>query len=169
MSEPLIVRYEHDHLRGWCVSTKRRGKPFTRYFSDRLGGRRKALQLARLFRDKLVAQLPRPTKVKRRYIRNTTGIIGGAGEGTQSIRQTTLRYVASWPKRDGTREGNLISWLYGESEAFQLAVKSRRGACVSLNLRALCIKSLQFRSTNATGQLHREWLSINLKNLAGVL
>jgi hypothetical protein len=64
MSDYLIQRYEHNNFKGWQVCTKRRGKRFTRYFSDRPQGKRKALRDARAFRDKLVARLPYPTKSK---------------------------------------------------------------------------------------------------------
>ncbi len=40
MSEWLIQRYEHNHFRGWQVATKRKGKRFMRYFSDRPYDRR---------------------------------------------------------------------------------------------------------------------------------
>jgi len=128
VSELLIVRYEHHHFHGWRVSAKRRGKRFTRYFSDRLGGRRKALQAARSFRDKLVTQLPPPTKIKRRDVRNTTGVIGVARvkEHSRSGKRF-VRYVASWPKRDGKRgKASFSVGYYGEDQAFKLAIKSRR-------------------------------------------
>ena len=75
--ENLIQRYEHNYS-GWVVTAKRRGRVFRRYFSDQPKGRSKALRAARGFRDKLVAQLPPPTKIKRTDVRNTTGVIGVA-------------------------------------------------------------------------------------------
>src|SRR5205085_11067027 len=78
MTERLIQRYEHNCFQGWVVSAKRKGKRFTRYFSDSRFGCRKAFRAARAFRDKLVSKLPAPTKIKRRYVRNTTGVIGVA-------------------------------------------------------------------------------------------
>jgi len=128
MSEPLIQRYEHNHFRGWCVTTKRRGKRFRRYFSDRLGGRWKALQVARSFRDKLVAQLPRPTKIKRRDVRNTTGIIGVARVKERTRKgKWFVRYVGSWPDQNGKRgKASFSVGFCGEAKAFRLAVRSRR-------------------------------------------
>ena len=35
----LIIRYEHHHFRGWMVATKRLGKRYVRYFSDKPQGR----------------------------------------------------------------------------------------------------------------------------------
>ena len=84
----LIRRYDDNYFRGWRVSTKRREKLFSRYFLDRPHGRVAALRAARTFRDKLVSQLPRPTKIKRKYVRNTTGVIGVAGaKGMHSTRE----------------------------------------------------------------------------------
>ena len=100
MNEHLIQRYEHNYFHGWVVTAKRKGKRFTRYFSDTPLGRRKAFRAARAFRDKLVSKLSPPTKIKRRYIRNTTGVIGVA-----RVKERTL---------------------YGEKEAFRLAVSCRR-------------------------------------------
>ena len=101
-SEWLIQRYEHNHFRGWVVSTKRKGKRYTRYFSDHPQGKRKALRNARAFRDKLIAALPIPTKIKRSYISNTTGVIGVSRtrEHTRS-GGLLIRYVAQWPQLNG--------------------------------------------------------------------
>ena len=67
---------------------KRRGKGFTRYFSDQPRGRATALRAAHSFQDKLVSQLPRPTEIKRKYVRNMTGVIGVAGaKGMHSTRE----------------------------------------------------------------------------------
>jgi hypothetical protein len=88
---------------GW-VTTKRRGKRFVGYFSECPHGRAAALRAARTFRDKLMSQLPPPTKVKRRDIRNTTGVIGVARvrEYTRSGKLLE-RYIVSWPKPSGKR------------------------------------------------------------------
>ena len=137
MTERLIQRYEHNYFGGWVVSIKRRGERFTRYFSDRPHGRSQALRAARVFRDKLVARLPRKTKIKRRYILNTTGVIGVARvkERTRSERPL-VRYVASWPDRNGKRGKATFSvGLYGEEEAFRLAVSCRRSGLRKLTRR----------------------------------
>ena len=102
--EYLIRRYNHNYFTGWVVSAKRRGKRFTRYFSDHPRGRLEALHAARAFRGKLVSKLPRPTKIKRSYVRNTTGVIGVARVKECTGRgKITVRYVASWPKPNGKR------------------------------------------------------------------
>src|SRR5215831_8088516 len=136
MSHYLVQRYEHNHFRGWMVSTKRQGKRIARYFSDRPHGRRAALRAARTFRNKLVARLPQPTKIKRSYVCNTTGIIGVARvkERTRSGKWF-VRYVAQWPRSDGTRCSASFSVnLYGEDDAFELAVYCRRKGLRELGL-----------------------------------
>src|SRR4030095_10543893 len=98
--EHLIGRYEHNYFRGWVVSAKRRGRRWARYFSDRPQGRAEALRRARAYRRELLEALPTPPKIKRRYVRNTTGVIGVARvkERTRS-GNWMLRYVATWPSR----------------------------------------------------------------------
>ena len=126
-SEHLIQRYEHNHS-GWVVTTRRRGKRFRRFFSDKPKGRRNALRAARAFKDKLVVQLPRPTKIKRTDIRNTTGVIGVARVKERTrIGRWFARYVAQWPDRSGKNGRATFSvGLYGEQEALRLAVAARR-------------------------------------------
>src|SRR5690349_19498220 len=129
MRDRLIQRYEHHGFTGWLVCATRRDRRFRRYFSDHPHGRKKALHAARVFRTKLVARLPAPTKVKRRYIRNTTGVIGVARvkERTRSGKWL-VRYVAQWPTSGGGNSAR-VSFsvgLYGEEEAFRLAALSRR-------------------------------------------
>ena len=90
--ERLIQRYEHNYS-GWVVTTKRRGRRFRRYFSDQPKGRRNALRAARAFRDNLVAQLPRPTKIKRTDVRNTTGV-SALERNTTGNNNTVSGYAA---------------------------------------------------------------------------
>jgi hypothetical protein len=126
--EHLIARYEHNYFNGWRVATKRAGKLFVRYFSDRPIGRTAALVTARAFRDKLLSTLPHPSKIKRKYVCNTTGVIGVARvkERTRAGRKM-VRYVASWPKHNGERGKATFSVaLYGEAQAFRLARAARK-------------------------------------------
>ena len=91
---------------------------------------------SRAFRDQLVAQLPRPTKIKRTDIRNTAGVIGVARvkEHTRSGK-LFVRYVASWLKHNGERGKESFSvGLYCELEAFRLAAYARRAALQELRL-----------------------------------
>lgn len=104
MREPLIQRYEHHGFTGWVVSTTRRSKRFTRYFSDHRNGQRKALQAARVYRDKLLSRLPPPRKTKITNKRNTTGVMGVCRhEVRRRSGRWFVRYIAEWPKSDGTK------------------------------------------------------------------
>jgi hypothetical protein len=109
-----------------------------RYFSDQSGGRAAALRAARAFRDELISELPRPTKIKRKYVRNTTGVIGVARvkERTRA-GNIMLRYVASWPRRNGKPGRATFSiGFYGEAQAFELAVRARRAGLRQLMSRS---------------------------------
>src|SRR5262249_10138695 len=98
MGEFLIHRYEHHGFTGWVVSTKRRNKRFTRYFSDHPNGQRKALQVARAYRDKLLSRLPPPKKIRTIEKRNTTGVIGiRRQEYRRKSGRWFTRYIAEWP------------------------------------------------------------------------
>lgn len=132
--EYLVQRYEHNYFVGWKVGTKRQGKKFARYFSDRPHGRAAALRAAREYRDKLVSRLPWPHKVKRQYVLNRTSVIGVALV-TERTRSGKLwrRYVASWPTRTGQRgKASFSVSFYGKGEAFRLAVKARKEGLLAL-------------------------------------
>lgn len=124
----LIRRYEHNHFSGWVVAAKRRGRRWVKYFSDRPAGRWDALRRAREYRQRLVAHLPRATKVKRTYARNTTGEIGVALIKDRTRAGTVIwRYVAQWPTRHSGRAKATFSVArYGKREARRLAVDARR-------------------------------------------
>jgi hypothetical protein len=105
-----------------------------KYFSDRPHGRLEALRRARKYRDALLTQLPPATKMKRTYVRNTTGEIGVAlvKDRTRSGR-VILRYVAQWPTREGGRAKATFSVaLYGKTKARQLAIDARRKGVAAL-------------------------------------
>ena len=133
-SERLIRRYEHNHFRGWVVSTKRRGRRYTKYFSDKPGGPASALRRARRYRDDLLKTLPIPTKIKRSYVLNKTGVIGVtlSRDRTRSGR-VTWRYAATWPTRDGRSAKKSFSITrYGKAEARRLAIQARQQGLAAL-------------------------------------
>ena len=136
VKQSLIQRYEHHGFTGWVVSATRRNKRFTRYFSDHPNGKRKALLAARAYRDKLLSRLPPPRKTKITNKRNTTGVMGVC---RQEVRRKSgrllARYIAEWPKSDGTKGSASFSVnLYGEEDAFELAVYCRRKGLRELGL-----------------------------------
>ena len=136
MSEPLIQRYEHHGFTGWVVSATRRNKRFTRYFSDHPKGRRKALQAARTYRHKLLSRLPPPKKIRTTEKRNTTGVIGvWRQEYRRRSGRWFARYIAEWPNSNGTSSTASFSVnLYGEEDAFELALYCRRKGLRELGL-----------------------------------
>jgi hypothetical protein len=85
-------------------------------FSDHPNGQRKALQAARVYRDKLLSRLPPPKKIRIKDKRNTTGVIGVCRqEYREKSGKWFVRYIAEWPKSDGTRASASFSVnLYGE-------------------------------------------------------
>jgi hypothetical protein len=123
-----VLRYEHNYFRGFVVSAKRAGKRWVRYFSDKPDGRAGARRRASEYASSLVARLPWPTRIKRRYVRNTTGVIG-----VSRVRERTrsggwlVRYVAVWPTRNGRyRKASFSVAAYGESAARSRAIAARR-------------------------------------------
>ena len=134
MAERLIGRYEHNYFAGWSVGTKRGGKRWKRYFRDEKGpgGREKALERARAYRDKLLAKIGPATKVKRRVPRSSTGVVGVVRvEETSKAGETLVRFCASWPVVTGTnvRRSKRVSFSagrWGEERAFRLAVRARK-------------------------------------------
>jgi hypothetical protein len=129
------INIEHHGFTGWVVSATRRNKRFTRYFSDQ-DGQRKALRAARVYRDKLLSRLPPPKKIRIKDKRNTTGVIGVCRqEYREKSAKWFVRYIAEWLKNDDTRASASFSVnLYGEEDAFELAVYCRRKGLRELGL-----------------------------------
>jgi hypothetical protein len=132
--EPLIQRYEHNYFRGYVVAAKRRGKRWAEYISDKPGGPAAALERAREYRRNLLARLPWPTKAKRTYVLNRTGVVGVSRvkERARSGKRF-VRYVAVWPIRHGRpKKASFSVALYGEAEARRRAVQARRNGLADL-------------------------------------
>jgi hypothetical protein len=70
----------------------------------------------------LIKQLPKASKVKRRYARNTTGEIGVALVRERTPAGTLLwRYVAQWPTCEGRRaKASFSVAFYGRGQARRL-------------------------------------------------
>jgi hypothetical protein len=128
--EQPVRRYEHNYFRGYVVAPKRAGKrSWTKYFSDKPDGRAVAKRRACEYSAWLLPRLPPPTKVKRTYVKNKTGVIGVSLVVERSRAGTLVRrYAATWPVRDGERKSGRATFslaLYGACEAFQRAVEAR--------------------------------------------
>ena len=118
---------------GWQVRLSRRGRKFSRFFSDRkYGGREVALGIAREFRDELVARLPdreRSGAAGKLTRRNISGVVGVS---RIIVRTAMARYEfwqATWSPNPGVRRRVKFSIRrYGEKRAFELACAVRREA-----------------------------------------
>jgi len=121
-----VTRCEHRFL-GWAVCLKRQGKIHLRYFRDERN-RTTSLSRALAWRDQMIAVLPPPRKIKRRYVRNKTGVIG-VSRCVDRTRGGTLvpRYYASWIDERGRRHKHSFSVAkYGEAKARAMAIRLRR-------------------------------------------
>ncbi len=130
-----ISRVDSGSTHGWFVRGYKNGKTYAKLFSDRkYGGKRKAQNLARQYREELYETLAQiPTKPRGRRIvyrdsRNTTGVLGvcrtakrtPGGNGDE-------HYRVSWYPDSGVQKTTSFSIRkYGEKKAFQLAVAHRR-------------------------------------------
>jgi len=123
-----VYRYEHNGFRGWVVTVKRSGKRHVKSFADGREGPAASFRRAVAYRDWLVDRLPAFNKLKRSYVRNTTGEIGVA-HCVERTRAGTLfvRYAATWPKASrGTLKRSFSATKYGHRRARRLAVQARR-------------------------------------------
>lgn len=129
-----VIRIDSDSTHGWQVRVYRRGRTYSRLFSDRkCGGRDEAFAQAVAFRDELeqeVLSLPED-EPRRRLIRgnknNATGVLG--------ISRTFKRdrhgrrhevYAVSWNPAPGQARGTSFSIAkYGETQAFEMACRLR--------------------------------------------
>ena len=132
-----ISRIDDDQYRthAWRVSLRRKGKMHVKNFPDKKhGGKRKALKLAKEFRDHIIDKYPPITrkqfcKVIRKN--NNTGISGVCTYGKPyTLKDGTIKEIryweANWP--DENNQNISLSFsvnTYGESVARHMAIKAR--------------------------------------------
>ncbi len=130
-----ISRIDTGSAHGWFVRGYRNGKTYRKLFSDRkYGGKRKAQNLARQYRDELherLAQIPNRPRGRRivyRDSRNSTGVLGVCRTAKRSSNgKVNECYSVSWRPAEGLQKATSFSIRkYGEKRAFQLAVAHRR-------------------------------------------
>ena len=130
-----ISRIDLSEMRshGWQVRLSRRGRKYSRFFSDRkYGGREVALGMARNFRDELVARLPvreRSGAAGKLTRRNISGVVGVSRIVVRTTAATYEFWQATWSPLPGVRRRVKFSIRrYGEDRAFELACAARREA-----------------------------------------
>ena len=119
---------------GWEVRIQRRGKKYEKFFADgQHGGRRAAIQAAKVYRDELEAKL-RPYSVKELArspsVRNNSGVVGVRRalqvEETDDYIYTYTFWIAQWTDGKGKRKTRSFSVdKYGEDEAHRRAIQAR--------------------------------------------
>ena len=122
--------------RGYQVRLCRRGKYYSKLFSDsEFGGKRKALQAAREYRDTMIKELAhreitRKQLAKRANSRNTSGIIGVRfvqEEDARAAAGVVYEYwEAQWSPAPGVRSKKRFSvQKYGYDQALNMAKRAR--------------------------------------------
>jgi len=134
-----IYRIDHDrsHTHSWLVTIQRRGRIYHRHFTDSVyGGKSKALDSAKVYRDALIARLrplTRPERCRIRKKNNRSGISGVTridAKETNRGRVIHRQYwLAQWPIGGGKAKTKKFSIKrFGERGAFQRALRARRQA-----------------------------------------
>jgi len=133
--EKGISRIDSGSTHGWFVRGYKNGKTYSKLFSDkRWGGKNKALEAARNYRDELfkdldsIPQKPRGRRIVYRDSRNSTGVLGVCRTSKKSSSGTVNEcFSVSWRPEPGVQKCTSFSIRkYGERKAFQLAVAHRR-------------------------------------------
>lgn len=139
-----IYRVDDEKTRthSWLVTVQRRGQIYHRHFTDGVyGGKRKALDKAKVYRDGLLASLVPFTRLEICRIKkknNRSGVSGVTRIDTRERNRAQIihrRYwLAQWPIGDGKAQMKKFSIKeYGEQGAFRLAVRARQEALKSLS------------------------------------
>ena len=137
------VDNEVSRTHGWLVTIQRRGIIYRKHFSDGIfGGKKKAFNVARAYRDEVVAKHPPLSMQEYSNIvkkNNRSGVVGVCrycASETRELSEERQRWfwVASWPLPDGKRKRVKFSVRkYGEEGAFQQALDARNKAIGKLN------------------------------------
>ncbi|QQR79233.1 MAG: AP2 domain-containing protein [Candidatus Moraniibacteriota bacterium] len=132
-----ISRMDNDSNRthGWLVTIQRRGEIYRMLFSDKKqGGKKKALTVAKAFRDAIIAEYPLFSKQEHANLKkrsNQSGIVGvcrvvAFETKTLPPEKQRWNWVAAWPLPDGRRKRVKFSvQKFGEEQARALAIRAR--------------------------------------------
>ncbi|MDH4302197.1 MAG: AP2 domain-containing protein [Nitrospira sp.] len=125
----------------WFVTVQRRGRIYHQHFADFVyGGKRKALDAAKLYRDSLVVNLRPLTRLEVCQIKKKNNRSGVSGvtriDATEQSRGRSHRrqyWLAQWPIGNGKAKKKKFSITrYGDHGARQRAVRARQEALKSL-------------------------------------
>ncbi|QDT12162.1 AP2 domain protein [Planctomycetes bacterium K23_9] len=135
-----ITRINRQSTGGYLVRITRKGKLRSKYFADVDGGKRKALQEARLYRDELESKMRGYSSkqlAKKERADNTSGY-PGVRKATEADPRWPSNpcynyWIAQWSPSKGVRRTRRFSVeKYGEEEAFRLAVQARKRGVASM-------------------------------------
>ena len=135
------IDHDHSHTHSWYVTIQRRGRVYHRHFTDSVyGGKSKALDAAKVYRDSLMKclrPLTRPERCRIRKKNNRSGISGVTRiDALEKHRGRVFHrryWLAQWPTERGRAQIKKFSLTrYGERGAFQRAVRARRQAIKTL-------------------------------------
>ncbi|MFA9441076.1 AP2 domain-containing protein [Uliginosibacterium sp. sgz301328] len=133
---------ELSRTHGWLVTIQRRGVIHRKHFSDGVfGGKTRAFNAAKDFRDEIIARYPPFSMreysniVKKNNRSGVVGVCRYCASETRDMPEDRQRWfwVASWPLPDGRRKRVKFSVKkYGEEGAFKQALKARKDALKKL-------------------------------------
>lgn len=144
VSNPMhgISRVDHEGSRthSWLVRIQRRNRTHSRHFSDMTcGGKRRALQAAKAYRDSLIQQHPPLSRTDFCTILKKTNRSGVSGVTRHEAPGRTLAsprhsfWLAQWPIGGGKAKMKKFSIKrYGERGAYLRALGARRTALATL-------------------------------------
>lgn len=138
-----IIRIDRaaSHTHSWFVTVQRRGQKWRKHFSDGVsGGKKRALQAALAYRDKLIAKSPPLTRREYASIRRKNNVSGIPGVCRYARRDkkdgrlvTRWFWAGFWAIAPGkSRQAKFSVDKYGEEEAFRRAKRARLKALAAL-------------------------------------
>ena len=117
---------------GWQVRMQRRGIKYAKFFADGvLGGSEHSLKVARQWRDALLKKIEAADRARicQRSQRNSSGVVGVSKVTVVTNGVQYIFWQATWSPSPGKRRCVKFSIKrYGETKAFELAVKARTEA-----------------------------------------
>ncbi|GAA5497151.1 hypothetical protein SAMN02745181_3650 [Rubritalea squalenifaciens DSM 18772] len=115
---------------GWQVRLQRRGIKYAKFFADgNFGSTQNSLQAARDWRDALLDKLENDDRARicQRSTRNSSGVVGVSKVTVCAANGISYQFwQATWSPAPGKRRCVKFSIKrYGDTQAFEMAVKAR--------------------------------------------